>query len=224
MILVLAMAVAAAAGWLAVRPPVRPLSIVAAGRALGHRVLHRVMMRRRRSERRAITRDALAEIAADIRAGQSPTRALERSLREHHVAPRTVSAVRLGGDVPAALRADAQDSGQPLLSGVGACWSVAESLGAGLADALERLVAADRRAEEVRRQLHAHLAAPRATARMLAMLPALGIVLGLAVGGDPLGWLLGTPFGWMCLGLGLSLICAGLVWAHRIAARTERLL
>ena len=96
--------------------------------------------------------------------------------------------------------------------------------GAGLADALDRLVAQDRRSEEVRRQLDAHLAAPRATARMLALLPLLGLLLGFAIGGDPLGWLLGTPLGWACLVLGLLLIAAGLGWATRIVARTERLL
>jgi tight adherence protein B len=92
---------------------------------------------------------------------------------------------------------------------------VASAQGAGLADALDRIVTQDRRAEEVRRQLEAHLAAPRATARMLALLPALG---------DPLGWLLGTTPGWACLALGLILIATGLAWATRIVARTECLL
>jgi tight adherence protein B len=101
---------------------------------------------------------------------------------------------------------------------------VAATQGAGLADALDRLVVQDRRAEEVRRQLEAHLAAPRATARMLALLPALGLLLGIAVGGDPLGWLLGTPLGVGCLVLGILLVVAGLTWASRIVARTERLL
>ncbi|MGA0945546.1 MAG: hypothetical protein ACO3UW_07235, partial [Candidatus Nanopelagicales bacterium] len=95
---------------------------------------------------------------------------------------------------------------------------------AGLADALDRLVTQERRAEEVRRELDAHLAAPRATARMLALLPALGIGLGLVLGGDPLGWLLGTTIGWACLALGLVLVGIGLGWASRIARRTERLL
>ena len=59
---------------------------------------------------------------------------------------------------------------------------------------------------------------------MLALLPAFGLVLGIAVGGDPVGWLLGTPLGVACLVLGLILIALGLFWATRIAARTERLL
>ena len=224
MTVVLAMGVAAVGAWLAVRPPTRPYPLLTVAGTFGRHLRRRMMTRRRQHEQRAATRDALAEIAADVRVGQPPLRALERSLSERGIAPRTVAAVRLGGDVVASLRADADDSRQPLLAGVGACWSVAESHGAGLADALDRLVAAERRAEEVRRQLQAHLAAPRATARMLALLPALGLVLGLAVGGDPLGWLLGTPFGWGCLGLGLVLIGVGLAWAQRIASRTERLL
>jgi tight adherence protein B len=59
---------------------------------------------------------------------------------------------------------------------------------------------------------------------MLALLPALGLLLGVAIGGDPLGWLLGTPLGWACLVAGLLLIATGLAWATRIVARTERLL
>jgi tight adherence protein B len=59
---------------------------------------------------------------------------------------------------------------------------------------------------------------------MLAVLPALGLGLGLAVGGDPIGWLLGTTLGWGCLAAGLVLIGVGMAWAGRIASRTERLL
>ena len=47
---------------------------------------------------------------------------------------------------------------------------------------------------------------------MLALLPAFGLVLGIAVGGDPIGWLLGTPLGVACLVLGLILIALGLFW------------
>jgi tight adherence protein B len=59
---------------------------------------------------------------------------------------------------------------------------------------------------------------------MLALLPALGLLLGIAVGGDPVGWLLGTPLGLACMVLGLLLVAAGLTWASRIVARTEHLL
>ncbi|MFM8773362.1 MAG: type II secretion system F family protein, partial [Actinomycetota bacterium] len=104
------------------------------------------------------------------------------------------------------------------------CWSVAHGTGAGLAESLRRAVSADREDDEVRTQLAAHLAAPRATARMLAGLPVLGLILGIAMGGDPLAWLLGTPLGFGCLACGIGLTILGLLWTSRIAARVEALL
>lgn len=224
MSLVVATLLAATAAWLSFRPPARSRSVLPLVASAWVFLRRRFVTRRQRSARRAATREVLAEVVADVRAGQPPTRALERALGDRDVAPRTLAAVRLGGDVAEALRDDARQMMQPVLAGVGACWSVASAQGAGLADALDRLVTQERRAEEVRRQLEAHLAAPRATARMLAMLPALGLGLGLLVGGDPIGWLLGTPLGWACLVIGLVLIGLGLAWAGRIAHRTERLL
>lgn len=185
-----------------------------------------MLSRRRRVQVRTALRESLTEVVADVRAGQPPERALTRALadRDPLLAPRTRAAARWGGDIVTSMRDDARRADQPLLASAAACWSVASTQGAGLADALDRLVAQDRRAEEVRRQLQAHLAAPRATARMLALLPAFGLVLGIAVGGDPLGWLLGTPWGIACLVCGVLLIALGLFWASRIATRTERLL
>lgn len=222
----LAAACAAAAAWLLVRPPIRRTSPLPVGRHALVALRRRLRSRRQRAQVRAALRTALAEVVADMRAGQPPVRALARALADGDadLAPRALGAARWGGDVVQALRDDSRASAQPLLASAAACWSVAATQGAGLAEALDRLVAQDRRAEEVRRQLEAHLAAPRATARMLALLPAFGLVLGIAVGGDPVGFLLGTPWGIACLVLGLLLIAAGLAWANRIAARTERLL
>lgn len=226
MVVIAAAALAATAAWLAVRPPLHPASVRARASRLASTLRRRFLSRRHRARLRATLRDALAEVVADVRAGQPPERALARALadRDDTVAPQTLAATRWGGDVSEALREDARGSASAILASAAACWSVAATQGAGLADALDRLVAQDRRAEEVRRQLEAHLAAPRATARMLALLPALGLLLGIAVGGDPLGWLLGTPLGVACLVLGLLLVVAGLTWASRIVARTERLL
>jgi tight adherence protein B len=98
---------------------------------------------------------------------------------------------------------------------------VAEGSGAGLASALVSLADSARAAERVRRELHAGLAEPRATAMVLAGLPLLGLLLGTALGADPLSWLLGSSAGRvvLCLGLGLELL--GAWWAWRIATRLE---
>ena len=171
-----------------------------------------------RRRRRVI--EACAALASELRSGQPMRSALPSAL--DGVAPHAVGAARWGGDVPEALRRDAEADRMPLWRSVAACWEVSESSGAGLAVALERLTAAARSAEEVRVQLQAHLAAPRATARMLALLPAIGILLGMSLGGDPLGWLLGTTIGRLCLLGGVVLTGLGLWWVHRIAASVER--
>lgn len=124
--------------------------------------------------------------------------------------------------MPEGLRRDAAADHLPLWRSVAACWEVSETSGAGLAVALERLTTAARSAEEVRVQLQAHLSAPRATARMLALLPAIGILLGISLGGDPLGWLLGTGIGRLCLAGGVALTAVGLWWVNRIAVSVER--
>lgn len=226
MSLFLAAVLAGLSAWLIVRPSLRPTSwLTGSGTAIGA-VRSRLLTRGRRARQRAAMREALAEVVADIRAGQPPVRAVERALapRDGVTAPRTWAAARWGGDIASCLRQDAQETSQAILAAAGACWTVASAQGAGLADALDRLVGQDRRAEEVRRQLDAQLAAPRATARMLALLPVLGLALGFAVGGDPIAWLTGTSLGWACLALGVLCIALGLAWAGRIVSRTERLL
>lgn len=181
--------------------------------------------RRRATARRARALDTAAALAAELRAGQPVRDALARAAQSHRppVCPAAAAAAVWGGDVPAALRADARATGLPLLRGLAACWEVGESSGAGLAAAVERLVASARSGEEVRVALEAQLAAPRATARLLATLPAIGVLLGTLLGADPLGWLLGGGLGSVCLALGLLLTVLGLVWTGRIAAGVERL-
>ena len=65
------------------------------------------------------------------------------------------------------------------------------------------------------------LASAQATARLLAVLPLAVLLLGNGLGGDPVGFLLGTPAGLVCLAAGLSLEYAGLVWLGRIADRVS---
>jgi tight adherence protein B len=56
---------------------------------------------------------------------------------------------------------------------------------------------------------------------MLALLPALGVLLGTGFGADPLRVLLHTPAGLACLLSGGLLEWAGLAWTSRIARSAE---
>jgi tight adherence protein B len=52
---------------------------------------------------------------------------------------------------------------------------------------------------------------------LLAGLPALGLLLAASTGARPLGFLLHSPPGRLCLLTGLTLDCAGLLWIERLA-------
>ena len=160
--------------------------------------------------------DLLSALVAELQAGLPPRTALTRATEDHaQLCPRTLAAARFGGDVVEAMRTDSQTA--PVLRAVAAAWQVGENAGAGLVTSLSTLLASARASEDVRRQLAAQLAAPKATARMLTALPLIGLLMGLLLGGDPLGWLLSTGPGLVCLIGGIALTGLGSWWTHRIA-------
>lgn len=233
-----AVALAAAAAWLAVRPwseirtiapgerVTTPTAVVDRARRRGVDVIGRVGIgpasRRRRGRERLRVIQALGALAAELEAGQPPDVALGRAGGQPTVWPVTLTAVQMAGDVGQALRLDARD--HAVLRQLAACWHVGADTGAGLAVSVGRLAATARAAEDVRVDLEGQLAGPRATARMLAFLPLVGIGFGMMLGSDPLAWLLGSTPGRLCLLAGVLLTVLGALWTGRIAARVERLL
>ena len=100
---------------------------------------------------------------------------------------------------------------------VAAAWQVGHSTGAGLARALAMASERLRDDRATARVVATEMAAATATARLLAALPVAVVLLGNGLGGDPLGFLLRTTPGLVCLSLGLALEYAGLAWLARIA-------
>ncbi len=153
-------------------------------------------LRRRRELTRARDRsralDALATLAADLRAGQAPP----------------------AGRAAAAPLLDAVPF---VRDRVAAAWQVADATGAPLADLLDRLDTDLRGLERVRLAAAAHAAGTRATAGLLAVLPVAGIGVGYGMGADPLHVLLHTPVGAACAGVAVLLQLAGLVWTGRLS-------
>jgi len=158
-------------------------------------------------------------LAAELRVGQPPTRALIQAAGSPSAWPAAARAAEAGGDVAEALRRDANGRG-PLVS-LAVCWHASLRHGAGLADAVDRLAVSARASMEVRATLAAELAGPRATSTVLMLLPVIGVILGVIMGAEPLAWLFGTGPGWACLVCGVGLTVLGSWWTSRIAARVE---
>jgi tight adherence protein B len=197
--------------------------------ALGVPLLRRARLVREARRAREVLRDAVivlcGALAGEVRAGRQPREALLRAAGDSGglggAQAVVLAAARFGGDVPHALADVARQPGAEGLLGLAACWRVAVDRGAGLAAGLDRLEGALRAERDQRADLRAQLAGARSTAVMLAGLPVLGLLLGTALGADPLRVLLHSAAGLGCLLAGGVLECAGLWWALWIVRRAE---
>ncbi|MEU8821437.1 hypothetical protein [Actinoplanes sp. NPDC048796] len=160
------------------------------------RALTRHSARRRASAARAAALDALAALAADLRAGLPPAD-LSAGL----------PSVEVGGGAERLTRLAA------------AVWRLAEQTGAPVADLVERIEADGRTADRAAASASAQAAGAQATAMLLAALPFGGLALGVLIGADPLYVLLHTPLGGTCAVVAVALQCAGLLWAERLTGR-----
>ena len=156
-------------------------------------------------------------IGSELAAGQPPGLALERGAQEWPELAAVSKAFSLGADVPAAMRVAAAERGQGDLVQVAAAWQLAHRSGGGLSAAMTRVGAGLRATQATRRVVAAELASARATARLMAVLPLLAVVMGRSFGVDPLDFLFNTGAGLVCLATGLALGFAGMVWIEAIA-------
>lgn len=163
--------------------------------------------------------DLLLALTAELRAGADPRAALAAAGHDLPLLAEVSAAARSPvGDVARALESVALRPGGASAGRLAVAWRVAEATGCPLAEPVARLHASLRAEETVRREVDAQLAGPRATARLLALLPVVGVMLGTGLGADPAGFLLGTPAGRACLIIGVSLSLLGLRWTRRITA------
>lgn len=204
---------------------VLPVVAGAAGVPLLRRARRTADARRARDRRGDAVIALCAALAGEVLAGRQPGEALQRAARDSGglgtAQPSVLAAARFGGDVSKALAAAARQPGAEGLLGLAACWRVAVDRGAGLAAGLDRLEEALRAERDQRADMQAQLAGPRATVVMLAGLPVLGLVLGAALGADPLHVLLHTAAGLGCLLVGGALEASGAWWALRIVRKAE---
>lgn len=201
-----------------VAPGSAVLALVAAGLVVGGLLLVRRRTRRRTAAATAARVLETCElVAGELAAGQPAGRALDRAASGWSELRPVAEAHALGGDVAGALREVATRPGAGDLRLLAAAWVVAHRTGAGLADAVHRTAVTIRRRRATLRVVEGELASARATARLVAALPVLALMMGSGSGGDPVAFLFGEPLGLACLVVGLAFGFAGLWWIEAIA-------
>jgi tight adherence protein B len=180
--------------------------------------------RREVAARRAAVIELCDGIAAELAAGRPPGIALAHATDVQPGLPglpHVMAAVRSGGDVAAALGRASRKPGCEGLRLLAGCWRIGVDRGGTLAAVIEGLADALRDEQSHREDVALQLAGPRATARLLAGLPLLGLAMAVALGARPLAFLFGTVPGCLCLALGSGLDVLGLWWTRRLAATAE---
>jgi tight adherence protein B len=185
-------------------------------------LVHRARAARAAEQRRRHVVDVAEALVGELRAGQPVITGLEHCVEIWTELDSVVSTARLGADVPAALRRLARLPGAEGLRDVAAAWQVSERSGTGLATAMAQVAETARSQQATRHLVQGELASAQATARLVALLPVASLAMSAGIGGDPWHFLFGTAVGVACLGAGLLLAFAGLLWIDRIAAGVLR--
>lgn len=156
----------------------------------------------------------LHDTAARVRSGARPAAAWSETLGRGGVGP-----VPTVEDLLGAHRNPGRDLVDRATAAVAAA-RLAEDLGMPLADVLEQVARAVAADEEHESDVAAAVAGPRSTARVLALLPGAGLVLGTLLGADPVGSVVAGGAGTVSAAAGCALLGAGWWWTRALLART----
>jgi len=195
------------------------VAALAAGAVLG---AGRAWERRRRralDERRLRgLADALGGFAAELRAGRPVD---DAALAACRTCPDDVTATGLARALraPEAVPSYGGGAWADALNRVAA--GVRLSLRTGCSLAAVACAVEDDLRSRVRQQqdLRTAVAAPQASAALLAALPLLALAMGSGIGADPWHVLTRTPVGNLLLAVGAALEVAGLTWSSRLVRR-----
>lgn len=123
------------------------------------------------------------------------------------------------------------EKGVPLVSAIeeqggmwtelAAAWEIATTVGAPLADVLRSIAEALRDAASAADDVRVALAEPAGTARLLLWMPLAGLLLGVALGFDAWGVIVGNPLGAACVVTGLLFVVLARLWTQALLRRAR---
>lgn len=119
------------------------------------------------------------------------------------------------------LRLESSQAAQQVAVEIQVACALSNTIGCETTRTLDVVIDAYKRAQLLRDLRKQALATPKATARLLAALPLLTIVLGEAMGSHPLEFLLGTGPGALCLIAAIAWYITGLLWLWRLMSALQ---
>jgi tight adherence protein B len=177
--------------------------------------------------------DALDVVASALRVGLSPAVAVAVARDatawgrcEGERVERVRASLELGVATTSAwLLPSDEDAAADAYRMVGGVWDLALQTGGPLADAVDYLSGHLREQARLRGRLEALAAGPRASARLLTLLPLVGPALAVLIGADPQDLYLSSPAAGVSAVIGMALTAVGWRWTRamvREAARPRR--
>jgi tight adherence protein B len=176
---------------------------------------------RRAARARVEVAHACTVLASQIRVGRVPAEALSSAAVDCPVLAEASRAHELGGDPATVWGVGAARPGHRGLGDLARAWQVSQQTGAPLAHSLEQVSVALAADVALRAMIAGELSATRATGKIMAVLPFCGLGMGYLLGGDPVHFLLSSPYGWCCLVGGVTLACAGVLWIDSLSQLAE---
>jgi tight adherence protein B len=162
--------------------------------------------------------EAYTLLAAELRAGIEPAQAAAHVAQDHPQLAPWAATLAAGGDVRPTLERIAQRPGWSRVVDLEAVWQVSAATGAPLADVISRVAADVRDDLDLVREIDRQVAPAKSTARLLAMLPILGLLLGSGMGKGPIATVTSSPIATVSIAVGLTLAGVGWWWITRIIA------
>jgi tight adherence protein B len=167
----------------------------------------------------------LLELTARLRAGGDLVTAWRRTIGDADPPWAAMLLTAATGEEhvrPAVRRRDRPGRVDDDVAAAAAAFRLARELGAPPGQVLGAVVTGVAELREAQALRRASLAGPRATARLLGWLPLAGIGLGMLLGADPIGVLLGGGAGGAALAAGTTLFVLGHRWVARLVRDAEK--
>ena len=166
---------------------------------------------------------ATRTLAREVRSGAAPVAAVIASASAHRGVSAQVLetlAVEVSADRgrsrPAVALGRAGGPAAELGARLARGWALSSRYGVPWAALIETVSLDLADQVRARAQRAAQVSGPRVSGYVLALLPCLGLLLGVGMGADPIHVLLATGAGHLMLLIGSVLSCAGLAWTARI--------